>query len=113
MKQKNNLLFWGLVNMLAPLPLFIVSTLLCWFLFFGVGFYVWGYENMPEWAKNLSMLPVYLLTLLHIGSSIWAIVAGAKRRGTRHAVMCIVTSTIGILSQGIMWFLMIYIGSRF
>ena len=113
MKKNRHFLLWGLTNLLSPVPLLILGILLDWFLFFGIGFDVWGYENIPQWYAHIPELPIFLLTAAQVISSVWGIVSGARHRKEEHAVWCIVLSTAGIVIQSGIWFLMLYIGSHF
>lgn len=113
MEKNHHFLLWGLTNLLSPVPLLILGIQLDWFLFFGIGFDVWGYENIPQWYAHIPELPIFLLTAAQVISSVWGIVSGARHRKEEHAVWCIVLSAAGIVIQSGIWFLMLYIGSHF
>lgn len=113
MKKNHHFLLWGLTNLLSPVPLLILGILLDWFLFFGIGFEVWGYENIPQWYTYIPELPVFLLTAAHVISSVWGIVSGIRHRKETHAGWCIVLPAVGIVIQSGIWYLMWYAGTHY
>lgn len=104
---------WGLVNFLSPVPLLIVSIFICWFLFFGIGIGVMGYENIPEWYSFLTILPAFVTAILHICSSVTAVIFGIIRRKEPHAILCVVLSALAIIIQVGLWAGILYAGYHY
>ncbi len=103
----------GLFGFFAPIPILILSVLAVWFLFFGVGFGVFGYESVPAWFKNLTLLPALLSMLVVPAIQILGIVLGAMKRRKKHGILCIVLSALGFVGNSLMWAGILYAGMNF
>lgn len=99
----------GIVNVIAPVPLFIFTILWMWFWTFIICLGLLGLDRIPFWADCLGLLPMLISPL----SGIFGIIYGVIRRKERLAWLGILLSLLCLAENGLIWYGMIYIGSRF
>jgi len=109
--KKWEMLPWGLANLLAPIPSFLGGVILDWILFFGIALKIWTANALPLWASTFCLLPSLLLLVVHVTSSIMAVIAGILRRKERYGILCSVLSGAGFFVQIGLWALMLWMAA--
>lgn len=103
----------GLFHLLAPIPVLLISAAGVWILFFGVGFGIFGFDQVPSWFQAISLLPGLLSMLVLPVSQILGIVLGIMKRRERYGILCIVLSALGFVANGLLWAAALYAGAHF
>jgi len=103
----------GLFHFFAPIPVLLISAVGVWILFFGVGFGIFGFNQVPDWFQTISLLPGLLSMLVLPVSQILGIVLGIKKRQERFGILCSVLSALGFVANGLLWAAALYAGAHF
>lgn len=103
----------GLFHFFAPVPVLLLSAVGVWILFFGVGFGIFGFNQVPSWFQTISLVPGLLSVLVLPVSQIFGIILGVMKRRERHGVLCIVLSSLGFGVNGLLWAAALYAGMHF
>ena len=111
--KKHSPLTVGLFNLLAPIPVLLLSAVAACFLFFVVGFGIFGFDNVPTWFRNLSLLPALLSVLVLPVIQILGVVLGIMKRREKHAVGCIVLSGLGFAVNTLLWAAALWAGMHY
>lgn len=99
----------GVMNVLMPIPMFILTVLMMWFWEFGICIGLLGLNTIPFWTLYLEVLPMLISPL----AGIFGIVYGVIRYKERLAWLGILLSLLCLVENGLIWYGVFYIGSRF
>ena len=107
--HKNKPWHLGLLAVLSPLPMLIVTSMwsVLWGIWFGIG--VLNYTTIPDWILAISLLPLLVSPTL----GILGIAQGIIRRKERRAWIGILLSVLGLMGNVLLIYGIGYLGSRF
>lgn len=108
-KRKPNLLTIGIIGATSPIPMLGVTVFWSWIVYFGLGFGLLGYSDIPDWIMYLGLLPLSFSPLFDM----LGIVLGIVKIKEHHSILCIILSILGLAINFAMIFAMGYIGTRF
>lgn len=103
----------GLFHFFAPIPVLLLSAVASWILFFGIGFGIFGFDLVPDWFRNLSLLPALLPLVVLPASQVLGIILGIMKRQERFGILCSVLSALGFVANGLLWVAALYAGMHF
>lgn len=107
--MKNTPVEAGRFAFFSPLPMFIVTILWCWTVFFGVYIGIMGMDvPVPAWVIILGVLPCLASPLL----GVWGIVHGIIKRKEKRAWLGILFSGLCLVGNALLFCAMVYL-SRF
>ena len=106
---KNKAIFWGLISVLSPIPLTILSFFWDWIWCFGIVMGPLGYERIPDWALILGTAPLLISPVI----GYFGIVYGICHYRQRLAWLGILLSFLGVVVNGLLIFGILYTGSQF
>lgn len=108
--KRNRHLIHGLVAAASPVPMLIYTWLWATLILFDVGMDLLKYQKpLPFWLEILSLLPLLVSPIL----CCLFIVIGILRRKERLAWLCVVLSCVGLAKNVLLFWLIMYIGSRY
>ena len=103
--MKNRPIITGILAFISPLPMFFFAFILSWILFFGIGMGLLGLSTVPYWM----LIPTVLALLVSPTLCVLGIIHGIVKRHVRYAKLGILLSALGLVGNGILWFLMGYL----
>ena len=105
--MKNRPFITGIIAAASPVPLYFVSLLWGWILFFGIGMGVLGYDTVPEWMLYCMLSPLLISPAIGVVGLVHSIVKIKTRKGW----LGIVLSLIGLAENAILLYGSYYLGS--
>ena len=107
--MKNSPIEAGQFAFFSPLPMFIVTILWCWVVFFGIYMGMIGLDiPIPTWVIILGVLPCLASPLL----GVWGIIHGIMKRKEKQAWLGIMLSALCLVENVLLFCTMGYL-SRF
>ena len=107
--MKNKPIVTGIIAVASPGPLFVFTVLWSWIWGFGIGLGLLNYDTIPMWIADVGLAPLLISPAL----CLLGIVHGALKIKLKRAWLGIVLSVLGLIENCILFFGMIYLGSRF
>ena len=99
----------GIAAVLSPLPMFVVTILWSWFLFFGIGIGLLGLATVPDWMLYLIVLPLLVSPARCVGG----VVCGIACRKEPRAWLGILLSVLGLAENVLLILGILHIGGRY
>ena len=99
----------GVAAALSPVPMVLAWILWSWLLFFGIGIRVLNLNSVPDWMQYLMMLPLLISPFRCVHAMIYSAVHHREKR----AWLGILLSVAGLAENALLFYGVIYVGSRY
>ncbi len=100
----------GVFNLISPVPIFLLTTILNWIITFNIGMDLLGYEPRDQWFSAIfSVLSLLISPTLSIAGIIYGIV----KRKEKYGKLCIVLSAISLIATVVALSYFMYFAAHF
>ncbi len=103
--MKNRPVITGIIAVVSPVPLFVLSILWSWICFFGIGMGLLNYDPVPLWMLILSLLPLLISPTL----GLLGIIHGIAKIKTNKAWLGVLLSVISLIENLLIFGVMMYL----
>jgi hypothetical protein len=109
MSKKNKTYWIGIVSVISPLPMILITCIWAEIFIIGFGIGILKYDTIPNWINIISLIPLGFSPLFDC----FGIVYGFINRKEKASLICIILSIVGLLENFILIYGIYFLGSRF